>query len=77
MFKKGLINFDLRLFYVLTQSYIGTTLLSINPCRPSVQFYTADLVQTYQQNNILQLPPHMYVEMMFLLMLQFFINFFN
>lgn len=46
-------------YYRLFQTYIGTSLVAVNPFKPIIS-YNADLIKTYGSKGIFQLPPHMY-----------------
>lgn len=61
-----LINIQLFLFHyfcvsVLAQTYVGSHLISLNPfCKPPTIF-SPDLINSYAEKSLFQLPPHMWV----------------
>lgn len=44
----------------LFQTYIGTVVVSVNPYK-TTPLYTPSIIEEYRSRNIYELPPHMYV----------------
>lgn len=53
-----------NLISYLFQTYIGTVVVSVNPYK-TTPLYTPSIIEEYRSRNIYELPPHMYVLLMY------------